>query len=130
MAGSDTTSSAERNIVIIDDDITALDIVSYLFEDRGFKVHRCTDGRSAVDFVKRYKPDLIIADLMMPELNGVQTVKLIRGLGLKDLPIIAFTAVDDSAFHEEALQAGANIVLTKPCPPEKLLKHVRTFLRD
>jgi CheY-like chemotaxis protein len=120
--------SPSQHIVVIDDDITSLDIISFLFENRGFKVHRCADGASAIEYLKNVDPDLLIVDLMMPQLNGVDTVKEIRGLGFATLPILAFTAVDDPALHEEARQAGCNEVLTKPCNAERLLKQVRRFL--
>ena len=121
-------SESTKHLLVIDDDITSLDIVSFLFEERGYNVDRCTDGRAAIEYVKRIHPDLLIVDLMMPEINGAETVREIRQLGLTDVPIIAFTAVDDPELHQEALTAGCNEVLTKPCPAEKLLKQIKKFL--
>lgn len=117
-----------KHILVIDDDITSLDIVSYLFEDRGYIVERCADGASAIEYVKTKNPDLLIVDLMMPNINGKETVEQIRALGLTTVPIIAFTAVDDPQLHSEAIQAGCNEVLTKPCRPDKLLKHIEMYL--
>lgn len=119
-----------KQILVIDDDITSLDIVSYLFEERGYHVERCADGYTAIEYTKQATPDLIIVDLMMPQINGTETVRNIRALGLKDVPIIAFTAVDEPELHREAEQAGCNTVLTKPCRPEKLLKHIKEYLPD
>ena len=115
---------------MIDDDITALDLVSYLFEDRGYTVHRAVDGRSALETAKILSPKLFIVDLMMPGINGVETIREIRKLGFTTEPILAFTAVDDTSHHDEAVAAGANIVITKPCPTATLLKHVKSFLHD
>ena len=120
----------EKHIVLIDDDITSLDIVAYLFEDKGFKVHRCADGFSAIDYVKKVTPDAVLVDLMMPGINGAETVAQIRALGMDKIPIIAFTAVDDPQLHSEAKLAGCNEVLVKPLHPEKLLQKVRMFLAD
>ena len=117
-----------KQILVIDDDITSLDIVSFLFEERGYNVERCADGFAAVEFTKQTTPDLIIVDLMMPQLNGTETVKSIRSLGLLDVPIIAFTAVDEPELHKEAERAGCNTIITKPCRPEKLLKHIKEYL--
>ncbi|MCC6953129.1 MAG: response regulator [Deltaproteobacteria bacterium] len=116
-----------QNILIVDDDVTALDIVAFLFEKKGFVVSRCADGRSAVDYCVRAKPDLLLVDLLMPELNGVETVKLLRSSGIV-APILAFTAVDDSELHQEAIKAGCNEVLTKPCPSERLLKAIGRYI--
>ena len=125
---SESRNKAGKHILIIDDDITALDIVSFLFEERGYEVERCADGFSAIDYCKQITPDLIIVDLMMPQINGVATVKEIRDLGLTEVPIIAFTAIDDPAVHEEARQAGCNEVLTKPLSAEKLVGRIKVHL--
>lgn len=119
-----------RNILIIDDDITSLDIVSFLFEERGYLVSRCADGYAAIDQAKALAPDVIVVDLMMPNINGADTVRSIRALGLQTVPIIAFTAVDDPEYHREAREAGCDEVLTKPCRPEKLLKHIDRFFNE
>lgn len=118
-----------KKVLLIDDDITSLDIVSFLFEERGFDVERCVEGFSAIEYVKAHKPDVIVVDLMMPQINGVDTVKKIRALGLSDTPIIAFTAVDEPMLHREAEQAGCNKVLTKPCRPERLLEQIKALLK-
>ena len=119
----------KKKILIIDDDITALDIVSFLFEQKGFAVERKTDGFGAIDYVKEHTPDLIVVDLRMPGIDGVETVKRIRALGIS-VPIIAFTAVDEPQLHYDAEQAGCNRVLTKPCRPDKLLEHINQLLMN
>lgn len=119
-----------KHILMIDDDITALDIVSYLFEERGYEVERCADGFDALEYLTNIKPDLILVDLRMPNIDGVQTVKKIREMGLSAVPIIAFTAVDDPDLHAEALQAGCQEVLTKPCPAEKLVRYIKRYLPE
>ncbi len=123
-----TEAESQKEILVIDDDITSLDIVAYLFEDLGYHVERCADGASAIEFVKTRKPDLMIVDLMMPNIDGKETVRAIRALGHTKVPIIAFTAVDEPHIHLEALEAGCDEVLTKPCHPEKLVKHIQTYL--
>lgn len=125
---TDNQAEGQRHILILDDDITSLDIVSYLFEERGYRVDRCTDGFAAIEHLKASPPDLLVVDLMMPKINGVDTVRQIRELGYKGIPIIAFTAVDEPTLHREAIGAGCNEVLTKPCPAEKLVKHIRRLL--
>jgi CheY-like chemotaxis protein len=118
-----------RKILIIDDDMTALDIVDYLFEDKGYDVVRRADGLSALDCVDSVAPDIILIDLMMPKMNGQECVRQIRAKGLK-LPIVAFTALDDPSIHQEAIEAGCNMVLTKPCKPTLLVKHVDDLVAE
>lgn len=117
-----------KKILIIDDDVTALDIVDYLFEDKGFDVIRRADGVAALECVEETEPDIILIDLMMPKMNGQECVRLLRGKGLT-LPIVAFTALDDPEVHQEAMDAGCNLVLTKPCKPATLVKHVESLLK-
>lgn len=119
----------QKKILIIDDDVTALDIVDFLFEDRGFDVVRRADGISALECVDEVKPNIILIDLMMPRMNGQECIKEIRNKGLKQ-PIVAFTAVDDPEIHKEAMDAGCNLVLTKPCKPNVLVKHIEDLLKQ
>jgi CheY-like chemotaxis protein len=119
----------QKKILVIDDDITSLDIVSFMFEEKGFQVQRCTDGFSAIEQVKSEHPDLIIVDLMMPGINGIDTVKELRAQGVES-PIIAFTAVDEPILHKEAEDAGCNTVLTKPCRSDKLVETIHRLLPD
>ena len=116
-----------KKILIIDDDVTALDIVDFLFEDKGYDVVRRADGVSALACVEEVNPNIILIDLMMPKMNGQECVKELRKKGLKQ-PIVAFTAVDDPEIHQEALDAGGNLVLTKPCKPNVLVKHIEELL--
>ncbi|NMC62726.1 MAG: response regulator [SAR324 cluster bacterium] len=116
-----------KKILIIDDDVTALDIVDFLFEDKGFEVIRRADGISALECVDEEQPNIILIDLMMPKMNGQECVRQIRAKGLT-LPIVAFTALDDPEVHQEALEAGCNLVLTKPCKPTILVEHIEKFL--
>jgi CheY-like chemotaxis protein len=116
-----------KKILIIDDDVTALDIVDFLFEDKGFEVVRRADGVSALECVESVKPDIILIDLMMPKMSGQDCVREIRKRGMAQ-PIVAFTAVDDPEIHQDAMDAGCNLVLTKPCKPQALVKHIEELL--
>jgi len=119
----------KKKILIIDDDISALDIVDFLFEDQGFEVVRSTDGPTALDTIEDAKPDIVLIDLMMPEMNGQECIAKLRERGWK-IPIIAFTAVDDTEVHDEARDAGCDLVLVKPCKPAKLVSHVEKLLNQ
>ena len=119
--------SESKKILIIDDDLTALDIVDFLFEDKGYEVVRRTDGISALECIDEVNPDIILIDLMMPQMNGQECVRQMRGRGI-ETPVVAFTALDDPEIHQEALTAGCNLVLTKPCKPAKLVQHIEELL--
>ena len=119
----------KAKILIIDDDVTALDLVDYLFEDRGFEVVRRADGMSALDCIDDVEPEIVLIDLMMPKMNGQECVRHIRERGI-DVPIVAFTALDDPEAHQEARDAGCNLVLTKPCKPNTLVGHIQSLLES
>ena len=118
-------------ILVIDDDITALDLVSFRFEERGYHVERAVGGVGAIEYVQEHIPDIIIVDLLMPQISGIETVKKIRAIeGASNIPIIAYTALDDAEVHQEALDAGCNEVLTKPCPQQRLVRCIDRYLLD
>ena len=121
-------TSDQRRILIIDDDVTALDIVDFLFEDKGFDVVRRADGVAALDcLTTEQHPDIILIDLMMPKMNGQECVRELRKRGVS-VPVVAFTALDDPEVHLEAMTAGCNLVLTKPCKPAMLVKKIEELL--
>jgi CheY-like chemotaxis protein len=120
---------SSKTIFLIDDDITALDITSFLIEEHGFIVERFADGMAALKQLQTRAPELFLVDLMMPKMDGVETIEKIRGFGFLG-PIIAFTASDEPEFHRRAAEAGAGLVLTKPCRPELLLKHICSLISD
>jgi CheY-like chemotaxis protein len=113
--------------LVIDDDITALDIVDLLFEDQGFDVVRHSDGISALESVEETQPDIILVDLMMPRMSGQECIRQIRHRGIA-VPIVAFTALHDPEVHAEAKQAGCNSVLTKPCKSKDLVREINDLL--
>jgi DNA-binding response OmpR family regulator len=119
----------QKKILIIDDDMTALDIVDYLFEDHGFEVVRRADGPSALDYIRTEQPDVVLIDLMMPKMTGQDCVRELRSRGVT-APVVAFTAVDDPEIHQDARDAGCNLVLTKPCKPSTLVQHIETLLQQ
>ena len=117
------------HILIVDDDLTALDIVDLLFEEQGFTVSRRTDGITALESIKEIKPDIILIDLLMPQMSGQECVQQLRASGITT-PIVAFTALDDAKVHEEAMNAGCTVVLTKPCKPAILIDNVKRLLHQ
>jgi DNA-binding response OmpR family regulator len=118
---------AKQRIFIVDDDVTALDLIDILFERKGFEVIRDTKGKNALDRINEINPDILLIDIMMPEMNGIECIKCLRENGSL-IPIIAFTALHDKLIHNEAISAGANTVLCKPCKSDKLFEEVNRLL--
>ena len=116
-----------RRILIIDDDMTLLDLIEYRFEEKGYEVTRCTDGNTAIEKCRTDPPNVILIDLMMPKMSGQACINALRNNGVT-IPIVAFTAIDDELIHEEALSAGCNLVLTKPCKLSILFEKIESLL--
>lgn len=120
-------NKSAKKLLIVDDDLTALDIVDLLFEDAGFVVDGCTEGAAALARLESFIPDAILLDLMMPGMSGLDLVRFIRERAWHG-PIIAFTAMDDPIVHRDALDAGCSVVLTKPCRPTDLVEQVQRLV--
>ena len=92
------------------------------FELKGYRVFEAEDGRQALDLARRYRPSLIVVDLNMPVLDGLETIKKFRKLeGNGDhTPIVTITAYDVYGMEEAAKEIGSNVYLTKPLDLEDL----------
>ena len=119
-----------KRVLIVDDepDITAL--VSYNLKKDGFTVTAVHDGGEALDVVKKKDFDLIVLDLMLPGVHGLEICRLLRASArTKDIPIIMLTARGDEADRIRGLEAGADDYLAKPFSPRELAARVRAVLR-
>ena len=116
----------ETILVIEDEDAISSFVAAYLRKD-GFEVLATASGREALGFVKSMQPSLVILDLMLPDLDGMEVCRRIRETG--DLPILMLTARDDDLDKIAGLDAGADDYLTKPFNPRELVARVRAILR-
>jgi CheY-like chemotaxis protein len=93
------------------------------FELKGYKVFEAEDGQQALDLARSYRPSLIVIDLNMPVLDGLETIKSYRkmeGEGGDHTPIVAITAYDVYGMEDAARETGSNVYLTKPLDLEEL----------
>jgi two-component system, cell cycle response regulator DivK len=104
-----------KTVLLVEDFADSRFMMRQLLEMDGYRVVEATNGREAVEFAERECPDLILMDLSLPEMDGLEATKLIRQLeGLCDTPIIALTAHDAEQFHSIAMEAGCTVYVTKP----------------
>jgi phosphate regulon transcriptional regulator PhoB len=119
-----------RRILVVDDEKDIVDLISYNLEKEGFSVVKAYDGEAAVKLVNERKPDLMILDLMLPGIQGIDVCKLIRGSSeTGDLPIIMLTAKGDEFDRVLGLEIGADDYITKPFSVKELVARIRTVLR-
>lgn len=116
-----------KTILIADDEANIRELARMYLEKDGFQVETVTNGAQALASVKRSPPDLLVLDLMMPEVDGWEVCRRIRTAG--NLPILMLTARDDDIDKIVGLEMGADDYLTKPFNPRELVARVRAILR-
>jgi CheY-like chemotaxis protein len=127
---SSTKALAGRSVLIVDDDIRNIFALSSVLEDYGMQITTADNGRDAINIADKRELDVILMDIMMPELDGLDTMRQIRKIPrCKDLPIVAVTAKAMKGDRERCIEAGAWDYLSKPVDREQLLKVLRAWLR-
>ncbi|MDB9712207.1 response regulator transcription factor [Flavobacteriaceae bacterium] len=117
-------------ILLVDDEPDILEIISYSLKSAGYKIYKANNGLESIKIAEKIIPDLIIMDLMMPKMNGIEACDQIRkSNNLKDV-IIAFLSARSEDFSQIAgFEAGADDYITKPIKPKVLLSKVKALLR-
>ncbi len=117
------------NIVIVDDDPDIITLLTYSFSKNGNTIYAFESSKDAFNHIAINKPDLIISDWMMPDLDGIQLCRLITiDPILKTIPFIFLTCKDDNKDKEMAWEAGATEFVTKPVKIKDLLEKVERIL--
>ncbi|KQC09599.1 MAG: XRE family transcriptional regulator [Smithella sp. SDB] len=117
-------------ILIVDDEKDIVDLISYNLEKDGFSTIKAYDGESSLQIIKTQKPDLMILDLMLPKLSGLDVCRAIRrSPETAGLPIIMLTAKSDEVDKVTGLEVGADDYVTKPFSVKELTARVRSIFR-
>ena len=127
MSESGTSAELAARILIVEDEQSLADSVRYNLEREGYAVTVAGDGRRALERFRAESPALVILDLMLPELSGLDVCKAIRAES--DVPIIIVTAKDAEADKVTGLELGADDYVTKPFSVRELISRVRANLR-
>ena len=113
---------------MVDDDPTVSDVVRRYLEQAGCTVRLAFDGADALTAIAEQRPDLVVLDLMMPGISGLEVCRRVRRQ-LPDLPVIMLTALGDEADRVMGLEVGADDYVTKPFSPRELVLRIRSVLR-
>jgi DNA-binding response OmpR family regulator len=116
-----------RTILVVDDEKTLRETLAESLEIEGFTVVQAADGREAVESFRRHHPDLILLDLMLPELSGTEVCRIVRSES--DVPILMLTAKSAEVDKVVGLELGADDYVTKPFSFRELLARIRALLR-
>lgn len=118
---------AQKKVLIVEDDQTLLEVIRYNLVKEGYSVITAVDGSQAVQIARAEKPDLIILDLMLPQMNGLEVCRNVRTDMI--VPIIMLTAKAEEIDKIVGLEVGADDYMTKPFSLRELLARVRAMLR-
>ncbi len=116
-----------RTILVVDDEPRIVELARDYLEHAGFVVSAAADGPAALDAVRRHRPDLVVLDLGLPGLDGLDVTRELRREG--SIPIVMLTARDDELDKLLGLELGADDYLTKPFSPRELVARVKAVLR-
>ena len=120
-------NSAKGTILLIEDEDEIADLVKMFFEQEGFRFLRAIDGESGVARVREREPRVVLLDIGLPGIDGVEACKRIRAFS--DVPVLMLTARDSEIDKVVGLEIGADDYITKPFSPRELVARVRAVLR-
>ncbi|OFY83218.1 MAG: DNA-binding response regulator [Bacteroidetes bacterium RIFCSPLOWO2_12_FULL_35_15] len=120
----------EHKILLVDDEPDIIEFLSYNLKKEGYIVFSAINGKEAVAIAKKENPDLIILDVMMPDMDGIETCREIRELpGLKDVMIAFLTARNEDYSQIAGFEVGADDYINKPIKPRVLISRIKALLR-
>jgi DNA-binding response OmpR family regulator len=126
--GTGVPAAVRQRVLVVDDDPTVSDVVRRYLERAGYEVGHAADGPAALDCFAREQPDLVVLDLMLPGLDGLEICRRLQEGGA-GVPVIMLTALGDEADRVLGLQLGADDYVTKPFSPRELVLRVQSVLR-
>jgi two-component system response regulator MprA len=123
-------TGAGLHLLVVDDEHAIVDFIRLGMRYEGFRVSAAADGRSGIEMAQRLTPDVIVLDVMLPDLDGLQVCQRLRAQPTTaHIPILMLTAKDEVRDRVSGLESGADDYLTKPFSFEELLARVRALLR-
>lgn len=114
------------HVLLVDDEVPLRESLTYTLQKEGYRVTTAADGHSAIKQFHKHVPDVIVLDLMLPEVSGMEVCWRIRAFS--DVPIIMLTAKDQDVDRAWGLEAGADDYITKPFKTNELLASIKTAL--
>lgn len=116
-----------NKVLIVDDDKNICEVINIYLLNAGYETKKCHNGKDALSYYEDYKPSLILLDIMLPGMDGVEVLKNIRKTS--QVPIIMLTAKGDTFDKVLALELGADDYIVKPFEPKELLARVKAVMR-
>jgi two-component system alkaline phosphatase synthesis response regulator PhoP len=129
MSTAKSANSAPK-VLVVDDDSDIVELLEYNLTKEGYSVLTASNGRKAIDIAKAFVPDLILLDIMMPQLDGIETGRILRqNPDIKNTYILFLTARSEEYSEVAAFEVGADDYITKPIKPRALMSRINALFR-
>lgn len=120
-----------KRILMVEDEPYNRKLLRDLLQKFGYETTEATDGEQGVELTKKIKPDLVLMDIGMPKLDGLEATRILKAdISTQNIPVVALTAFAMSGDKERVLEAGCDGYITKPVNVQELLKTIEQFLRS
>ena len=121
----------KKTILVAEDDSKNMTLLRDVLQASGYRTIEASDGKQCVELAKASKPDLILMDIQMPEIDGLESTRILKAdATTSNIPVIALTAYAMKGDKERILQAGCDVYLAKPVDIKELLKEVAKYLSE
>ena len=121
--------SDAKKIVLAEDNSIFLLLLKFRLEKEGYKILTAVDGKEAIDLIEEHSPELILTDIMMPFISGLEVISHVRNKLNKKTPIIVFSSAGQEEIVLKAFDLGATDFMSKPLSPNELVIRVKRLLR-
>ena len=120
----------KTRVLVVDDEPDAVELIEYNLNGAGYQVFTAANGTKALEMARRHQPDVIVLDLMLPEVDGIEVCKTLRrNPETTEIPILMLTAKADEIDQVIGLEVGADDYVTKPFSPRELVLRIKNILR-
>lgn len=121
---------AGKTILVVEDEENLVELLKFRLESNGYKVETALDGKEGLSKIKKIKPDIIILDLMMPKIHGIDVCRISKNnAATKKIPIIILTARTQQSDLVGARECGADAFIAKPFEPSVLLEEIERLIK-
>ncbi len=120
-----------NTILVVDDSPLVRDLINQVLSEKGITILEASNGREALDILKKIKPSLILLDIMMPEMDGISFMQeFVKIKGYENIPVIVLTALSERSLIDKIRAFGVKDVLFKPFSPAKLRTTIQQYLKQ
>ena len=119
-----------HKVLVVDDDPDIVELLAYNLEKEGYDVATASNGKNAIETARTFIPELVVLDIMMPQMDGIETARLLRDISdFKNTYILFLTARSEEYSEVAAFEIGADDYLTKPIKPRALMSRINALFR-